>query len=100
MPTQIQLGPEQALALAQLPLKCICREFPNAPGLLLNGPHDLRTPRELHPAFYGCLDWHSAVHGHWMLVRLLKLFHLPVAGQAREMLRRNLSKENIESEVS
>jgi hypothetical protein len=96
----MQLTPDLAASLAQLPLKCICREFPNAPGHVWNDEHDGKRPRDLHPAFYGCLDWHSAVHGHWMLVRLLKLFVFPQAPQARYMLRQNLSAANIATEAA
>ena len=52
---------------AQLALDCVCREFPNKPGTLLRGPEDLASPKVLTPVFYGCFDWHSAVHGHWLL---------------------------------
>ncbi len=89
------LSIDQAEALARLPMSCIQREYPNAPGLQLKGPEDLKTPRELHPAFYGCLDWHSAVHGHWMLIRLLKLFDLPAAPEIRRVLSEQLTSENL-----
>src|SRR4051812_5716412 len=90
------LTPDQAMALARLPLGCIPREYPNAPGHLLNGAEDLRSPRELHPAFYGCLDWHSAVHGHWMLVRLLKSFQIAAA---RQVMRQTLTRANLQAEA-
>ena len=51
----------------------VAREYPNAPGHLLRGPADLRPPRELHPCFYGSYDWHSCVHQHWLLARLVRL---------------------------
>ncbi|MFI5385217.1 MAG: DUF2891 domain-containing protein [Fimbriimonadales bacterium] len=92
------LTPEQAAQLAQLPMRCIQREYPNAPGLLLSGPEDLRPPREIHPAFYGCLDWHSAVHGHWMLIRLLKLFDLPDSERIRYFVGQQLTAENLQAE--
>lgn len=67
------LTPEIADKLAELPLKCIEQEYPNKTGHTIEAATDARlTPRQLHPAFYGCFDWHSSVHGHWMLVRLLK----------------------------
>src|SRR5579862_8385241 len=62
----LSLSLEQAASLARLPMGCIQREYPNAPGIYLESAEDLRRPSEIHPAFYGCLDWHSAVHGHWM----------------------------------
>ncbi|MFU8839781.1 MAG: DUF2891 domain-containing protein [Nitriliruptoraceae bacterium] len=60
-----------AAGFARAGLANVAREYPNHPGHLLTGPADLRTPRELHPVFYGSYDWHSSVHQHWMLVRLL-----------------------------
>ncbi|HEY0868367.1 MAG TPA: DUF2891 family protein, partial [Fimbriimonas sp.] len=62
-----RLSAEQAASLLRLPLGCVEREYPNAPGYVLSGPEVLRPPREVHPAFYGCYDWHSAVHSHWTL---------------------------------
>jgi len=59
-----QLRADQATQFADLALACISREYPNQPGHLLNSDADCQTPRKLHPAFYGCLNWHSAVHGH------------------------------------
>src|SRR4051794_22491854 len=63
----LTLSQEQASAFARLAFKGIGREYPNQPGHVLNGATDVKTPRTLHPAFYGCYDWHSSVHGHWML---------------------------------
>ena len=57
---------------ARLALSCIDREYPNKPEHVLDSAADAKPPREFHPAFFGCFDWHSSVHGHWMLVRLLK----------------------------
>jgi hypothetical protein len=90
----------QAERFTALALAGIQREYPNHPGHLLNGPDDLRTPRELHPAFYGCLDWHSAVHSHWLLVRLLRLFpELPQATAVRTALDENLTAANLQAEA-
>ena len=63
----------QASAFARLALKGIQKEYPNKPEHVMNGPADVKTPA-LHPAFYGCYDWHSGVHGHWMLVYLVRHF--------------------------
>ena len=63
---------EQASSFARLALKAIQQEYPNKPDHVLNGEADIQGPRALHPAFYGSFDWHSSVHGHWMLVRLLR----------------------------
>src|SRR5580658_1373412 len=64
---------EQASAFARLALKGIHKEYPNKPADVLNDDGDIKGPRLMHPAFYGCFDWHSSVHAHWMLVRLLRL---------------------------
>jgi hypothetical protein len=65
----------------------------------MNGDTDAQPPRELFPAFYGCYDWHSAVHGHWLLVRLLRKF--PDAPLPRpRALARSLVSENVAREVS
>jgi hypothetical protein len=72
---------------AALALACVDREFPNKPEQVLDGAADVRAPREFHPAFYGCYDWHSSVHGHWLLVRLLRTHpDLPSAPRVREIL--------------
>ena len=91
---------DQASRLARLALDCIHREYPNKMDHVMNDAGEVQAPSVLHPAFYGCLDWHSAVHGHWMLVRLLKLFpDLPEAVEIRRALHANLSAANIETEV-
>jgi hypothetical protein len=56
----------------RLALSCIDREFPNKPDHVLDSAADAKPPRVFHPAFFGCYDWHSSVHGHWMLARLLR----------------------------
>lgn len=91
----------QAEALAELALAGIDREFPNKTGHVTTGPEDLRTPREMHPVFYGHFDWHSSVHGHWTLVRLVKLFpEAPFASEVREVLGRRFSAEALEREAA
>ena len=72
----IRLTLKQANNLAELPLSCMQVEYPNKLGQTLGGGDDLGEPHQLHPAFYGCFDWHSAVHGHWSLIKLLKDFPL------------------------
>jgi hypothetical protein len=64
--------PELTTRFARLALDCVHREYPNKIAHVLNGAQDARTPAQLHPVFYGCFDWHSSVHGHWLLVRLLR----------------------------
>lgn len=70
---QSALTDEIAAKLAQLPLHCITQQYPNKTAHVINNESEAdMTPKDLHPSFYGCFDWHSSVHGHWMLVRLLK----------------------------
>jgi len=89
-----------ASGFARIALRCIIREYPNKPSHVMNDSSEVMSPRELHPAFYGCFDWHSCVHGHWMLVRLLKLFPgLTEEEGIRSALDSNLSTENILAEV-
>jgi hypothetical protein len=95
------LSEKQASHFAGLALKCVGREYPNKPEHVVNTSADVRSPKSLHPAFYGCYDWHSSVHGHWMLVRLLKTFpSLPQDKEIRSALSRNLTAANIEAEVA
>lgn len=94
---------DEAMAgrFAELALSCVRREYPNHVMLWLNGDEDAQPPRSLHPAFFGCLDWHSSVHGHWMLVRLLR--HFPRAGFAprvRAALDQSLTAANIAGEAA
>ncbi len=67
-----EVDPALAAKFGRLALDCVHREYPNKIGHVLNGAEDARTPSSLHPVFYGCFDWHSSVHGHWLLVRLLR----------------------------
>lgn len=92
---------EQANKLAQLPLQCLNTEYPNKLSQTLGSDADLKAPRNLHPAFYGCFDWHSAVHGHWSLVSLLKQFpNLDHATEIERRLLKNISKEHIAAECA
>jgi len=97
----LSLNADAASRFAQLALKGIQREYPNKLDHVMNSAENVKNPHALHPAFYGSFDWHSSVHGHWMLVRLLKLFpELPEASQIRQVLGRHLSAENIAAEVA
>lgn len=97
----VLLSESQASHFARLALRCVAREYPNKPEHVLNDAADVQNPKSLHPAFYGCYDWHSSVHGHWMLVRLLRMFpNLPEAGEIRQAIGSNLSAENILAEVA
>jgi hypothetical protein len=94
------LNIDQAARLAALPLNCLQKPYPNKLSQTLADAAELQSPEMLHPAFYGCFDWHSSVHGHWMLIRLLKLFpDLPNAADIRKKLSENLTRENILREV-
>ena len=97
----IELTLEEANKLAKLPLECINVQYPNKLNQTLSGKDELGEPKELHPAFYGCFDWHSSVHGHWALVNLLKRFpNLKRAEEIKEALQTSLSAENIQGEVN
>jgi hypothetical protein len=92
---------EAAARFASLALACAREEYPNKIAHVLASDADLGPPRELTPAFYGCYDWHSAVHGHWLLARLARLFpDAPFAAGARETLAANLTPENAAAEVA
>ena len=94
------LNLQEANRLAQLPLNCINVEYPNKLNQTIGGDDDLQSPKDLHPAFYGCFDWHSAVHGPWSLVSLLKQFpNLNNTEEIKQKLLTNISKENIEHEI-
>ena len=94
------LTPELASRFARIALGHVTREYPNKPGHVLRGPEDARTPRELHPLFFGSFDWHSCVHGYWLLCRLDRRFPgLPEQGEIRSLLERQLTPENVEGEL-
>ena len=96
-----KLSTEQANHLASLPVKCLQQEFPNKLNQLLLDSTEILSPKQLHPAFYGCFDWHSSVHGHWSLIYLLN--HFPDLANKNEIIQKlktNLSKENIQVEVA
>jgi hypothetical protein len=91
-----RLTVEGASHLASLPLKCMQQAYPYKTGIVFLDSTYTVDPQNYHPAFYGCFDWHSAVHGHWMLVRLMRLFpELPEGNEIRQKLSQNLTKENI-----
>lgn len=92
---------DEALAqeFAAIALAGVEREYPNHVTHFLNGGEDVRPPRALHPAFYGCLDWHSAVHSHWLLARLAQRFpHSGFAAEAEQVLHRHLSAGAVAGE--
>ena len=85
--------------IAGMVLSAVAREYPNKILHALSSDADVAPPRELTPAFFGCYDWHSAVHGHWTLVRLIRTFPTaPFASPARAALERSLSATKLEGE--
>jgi hypothetical protein len=90
-----------AQRFANLALACVHKEYPNKIAHVLNSPEDIKGPRALTPAFYGCYDWHSSVHGHWLLARLVRTFPAaPFAGPALAALKANITPANIAGEVA
>jgi len=98
---EITLNLTQANRLANLPLNCIQQPLPYKASLTIAQASDLQMPKNHHPAFYGCFDWHSAVHAHWSLVYLLKSFpKLKKREESIEKLQQNLTTQNIKKEVA
>ncbi len=95
------LPADAAARFAQLALDCVQREYPNKIAHVLAGDADARPPRALTPVFYGCFDWHSDVHAHWLLARLARLYPAaPFAAPARAALARSLTPSGIAAEVA
>ena len=91
----------QVVAFSQLALKGMDQEYPNKPSNVVVDRPSVRTPKEMHPAFFGCFDWHSSLHGHWMLIRLLKQFpDVSNADEIRGKLATHLTEENIKAETA
>lgn len=95
------LDPQTAERFANLALACVHKEYPNKIGHTMASDADAKPPRELTPAFYGCYDWHSSVHGHWLLARLARLApDAPFAAKARAALEQSITRETIAAEVA
>lgn len=95
------LDAKAAERFANLALVCVHKEYPNHISHTLDSDADVAPPRRLTPAFYGCYDWHSSVHGHWLLVRLVRTFpDAPFVPAARDALRQSLSADNITQEAA
>lgn len=91
----------EANKLVSLPLHCVETPYPYKTGWVLGGAADLHPPSVVHPIFYGCFDWHSAVHGYWSLVTLLRQFpDLAQAAQIKAILSRNLTADKVAQEVA
>ena len=96
-----QFDTQAAQRFASLALGCVHKEYPNHMSHTLNSDADAAPPQQLTPAFYGCLDWHSSVHGHWLLVRLAKTYPgAQFVQPAREALRQSLTAKNIAQEAA
>jgi hypothetical protein len=101
LPAATTLEADAAARFAALALHCVHLEYPNKLAHTLASDADARPPRQLTPAFYGCYDWHSSVHGHWLLVRLARQFpDAPFAAQARAALEQSLTPANVAGEVA
>src|SRR5438105_3658224 len=86
---------------ANLALACVHKEYPNKISHNLNSDADVAPPRALTPAFYGCYDWHSSVHGHWLLARLARTFpDATFASAARAALAQSLTADNVAKEAA
>lgn len=98
-----ETGDDSARAVARfagLALACVHQEYPNKIGHVMSSDRDVAPPRELTPVFYGCFDWHSSVHGHWLLTRLLRLYpQAEFAGAAETALNRSFTAEKVAAEV-
>lgn len=95
------LTPDLAASFAKIALGHVGREFPNKLDQTLTGPADLASPRALHPIFYGSFDWHSAVHGHWLLARVLRRFpELPSAAAITAWLDQAFTVANVDAELA
>jgi hypothetical protein len=96
-----ELNLKQAENLASLPLACAQKEYPNKLNDVLGEANDLAEPSDLHPAFYGCFDWHSSVHGHWSMVNLLHRFpDIKQADEMKRILKEHLTEERITKEIA
>lgn len=96
-----EMTDQQIVKFARLALEAVEREYPNKPSHVIVDASSVQSPRELHPVFYGCFDWHSSVHGHWMLVRLAKLW--PDAScipEIRRLLDKQLTADKLAAEAA
>ena len=99
MPTT-GLTPDIASRFARAALAHVTREYPNKLDHVLGGPGDAKTPRQLHPIFFGSFDWHSCVHGYWLLATLLREFPaLPESAEISALLTAQITRDNVAAEV-
>ncbi|TKC81227.1 DUF2891 domain-containing protein [Trinickia terrae] len=96
-----RLTPAIASKFASLALAHLTREYPNKLTHSLAGPEDVQSPRALHPIFYGSYDWHSCVHGYWLVLHLADLYRdLPEAPQIAAVVETHFTRENVEGELA
>lgn len=96
-----QLGAAAVDRFANLALECVHQEYPNKISHVMISDADAKPPRELTPVFYGCFDWHSAVHGHWLLVRLCRTYpDAPFVPRARAALTASFTHEKVAGEIA
>jgi len=101
MNAQTGFDERAAARFARLALDCVHQEYPNKIAHAMRSDADAGTPRQLTPAFYGCYDWHSAVHGHWLLARLARTFpNAPFAPEAHRALAVSLTREHLRAEAA
>lgn len=99
--TEPPLNRETASRLARIALGHVKREYPNVLVHVLHGPADARAPRDLHPIFFGSYDWHSCVHGHWLLARLVRMFpDLPEAAAIQAHFDEGFTARKVEAELA
>jgi hypothetical protein len=96
-----QLTPETAQRFAEAALGHVTREYPHKLDHVMDGPEDVRSPRDLHPIFFGSFDWHSCVHGYWLLMRVRRLFpHLPARPRIEALLEEMVTPANVAGELA
>jgi hypothetical protein len=94
-----RLTPESAARFAEIALGHVTREYPHKLDHVMDGPEDVAGPRELHPIFFGSFDWHSCVHGWWLMLRVRRLFpDLAVARRVEALAHEMLTPENVAGE--
>ena len=100
MPASASLTPALARTFARVALSHVTQEFPSKLDHVLNKRADLKTPSELHPVFFGSFDWHSCVHGYWLLATLLRLFpEMREAKRIEELFDAQLTSAKVKAEV-
>lgn len=96
-----QLTAETAGRFAEIALAHVTREYPHKLDHVMEGPEDVLGPRALHPLFFGSFDWHSCVHGYWLLMRVKRLFpDLPANVRIRPLLDEMLTQDNVAGELA